>query len=260
VARVRTGLSRSAALQLLALASLWASPACHGEREEQARCARSHPHPPLAACVLSSSNKALPEGRLGLQLSGTVLDFGVGQPPENCDAEGLVIGHYSVDPADASTKRWLRIESGAGQRALVVVAAPGFELAAKKAEVISIDFYMRARSFGRPPMGALLLRRADHSLVTWLAADNSLATLEPPNELSLAAGRVACTASNSCFPSWTRNALKVTSSAGTKEIAYGARATLGNLELVHGGLDVATSHVTKCTDGSMDWVAVAAWD
>jgi hypothetical protein len=221
--------------------------------------------PVLATCIVPDAVNGTPAmlqpyGDVSFDMLLTVLELGVGPPPDGCFVEyPAVLGHgFSSDSTELADVRWLRARAEGGQESVVGVLAPSFEWPVDVGDEVSLGY---RRVFGdfSPTVGRLELRGSDGELRVWLGFAGSVAELEVPSELKLAQGAEVCRLHSECVSTWTQHDLAVELDAEKLTVDYGKQAVVGAFEVTHGGVDVQEQGAITCPDAFVAWAAVGIW-
>jgi hypothetical protein len=221
--------------------------------------------PALVTCIVSTAIQNIGDqvGRrhVGLELLADVVELGTGKPPQNCfSAYDNVLGQGISDGSpQLDSARWIRVEDGAGQAALIGVIGPGFEWPIESGAALSVS-YERTFSTFAPVLGRLELRTLAGPLVDWFGIAPSVPELQKPTELSIAQGPELCRASSNCIPLSTKHDLVVelAGEPGPVALSYGEQAVISDFTLTHGGVDQQVGAST-CADAFIAWALASAW-
>jgi hypothetical protein len=218
-------------------------------------CPDGPPLAQLAACVIPAAgwteNPQNQPEPLGISVSGTIDDMGVGAVPGDCFASsGAHVGAYTPDETNAV---WARVtDDVSNEEWIVAFVAPGHAgLELMPADFLSFEYDYMFGGFS-PDRGQLTMRDEAGDLVAWIGAAGSAERLEQPSEISVAKGPARCSESDSCG-SWSQYHLDVQmpGAAESEIVDYGT--TLGedvgsDFTFHHGGYAQDTQTSTNCSD------------
>jgi hypothetical protein len=228
-------------------------------------CDHELPKPLLATCIVPDAvhgTRAMlrPTGGIDFEMPLTVLELGIGAPPEGCFIEyPTVLGHgFSSDSLKLKEARWLRARAATGAESVVGVLAPSFEWPLAVGDEVNVAY---RRTFGdfSPTTGRLGLRGSDGALLAWFSFAGSVEELEEPSEIALTEAEEQCRLHSECIPTWTQHGLSVTIEGQTVPVEYGRQSLVGDFEITHGGVDVQQPGGSTCPDAFVAWAAVGIW-
>jgi len=112
---------------------------------------------------------------------------------------------------------------------------------------IRIDVSYHEEYFA-PDAGTIRLADADGSLLWWIGEAGLLTALEPPEGLLWTTTRAACTDAFEDCGAWRGYDVAARLGDTILDLPYGSAGALGDLVILHGGLDVQTSTTVTCVD------------
>jgi hypothetical protein len=217
----------------------------------------------LATCIVPDAVNGTPamwraNGDINVDMLQTVMELGVGAPPDGCFVEYPTLGAgFSSDSPELAEARWLRTRAEDGLESVVGVLAPSFEWPVDVGDEVNVAY---RRVFGdfSPTVGRLELRGSDGELLVWLGFAGSVEELELPSELVLTQGAEACRVHSQCVSEWTQHELAVELDGEKPTVGYGERTLVGDFWVTHGGVDVQQGAST-CSDAFVGWAAAGVW-
>ncbi len=223
-------------------------------------CRALPPLPRLAAC-------AVPEGGWGqgangpvadgyaVTLAGRVTAAGEGAPPDGCFESGAVVGGMPR-PTDASIMWWFRAADTSGKSWTVGVMASQLQRPVTVGQLVQAEYQWSARGFS-PTLGRLEVRDGGGALLFWIGQGGDIPDLTLPVEVAqLRRGAAQCQERERCG-AWRGHDLVASTGAVEKTLRYGRESVVGDLRLVHGGYDLASSF-TGCADWYVASIVLAA--
>jgi len=226
-----------------------ALPSCEGLTE-----------PRLAACVVEAGTTQdapewIEEG-VTHDLAGVVVETGAGAPPDDCLHRGP--NYSAVHGAAAEVlapARWFRLEDAAGTVWTVWLLLGEHTPALATGEAVVVHSFYRMEPFAPSP-GHVLVTRPGGALVAWFGTDGTAEALAPPEGVTLVRGAAVCAQSDDCG-AWAGYALDVTAGESAAAVGYGETATVGGLQVVHGGQRLEFPGPRGCADWFVADVDVA---
>jgi hypothetical protein len=219
-------------------------------------CDAQDPPAPVSGCMVPVGGwgDVTPQSEEGveLQITGTVIATGTGEPAEQCMEVGGPIGwppDRDVGVAlSSSALVWLELEDATGDRYVVAItggdSTPAFEMG----EPLAIDYSFAQGDFG-PDVGSLELRDEVGGLRGWVAEAGGLNDLRLPDELeAVTEAAPICYDQTEGCGDWSRYDLDVVLDGATNPLPYGATLEVGDLALLHGGHDQQTGAGEGCPD------------
>jgi hypothetical protein len=225
------------------------------------RSCRTLPPPArVAACAVpeggwgQGSNRTADDG-YAVALTGRVTSAGDGAPPDGCFDSGAVVGTMPR-PTDVPFMWWFRAADTSGRAWTVGALAPQLSRPVAPGQLVSAEYQWSARGFS-PTLGRLEVRDGNGSLLFWLGQGGDIPDLILPVEVAtLRRGDAQCLEREQCG-SWRGHDLVISTGTAEATLRYGRESVLGELRLVHGGYDLASSY-TGCTDWYVASILVAA--
>jgi hypothetical protein len=224
------------------------------------RSCRTLPPPPrVAACAVpeggwSESGSTAADG-YAVTLQGRVSTAGDGAPPDGCFDSGAVVG-AAPRPTDAASMWWFRAADTSGRSWTVGALVPQLQRPVVPGQLVSAEYQWSARGFS-PTLGRLEVRDGGGALLFWLGQGGDIPDLALPVEVAtLRRGDPRCQERERCG-AWRGHDLVVSTGAAEATVGYGRESVLGDLRLVHGGYDLASSY-TGCSDWYVASILVAA--
>ena len=215
---------------------------------------------PVSGCLVpvdgwGDDDPMLEQQGADLELSGTVVGAGLGEPADECVTAGGPIGHHvSADAEGAVTvddMSWFELEDASGDRYTVAVAAgdatPVFEVGQELD--VTYSFFFGGFS---PDVGNLEIRQADGSLVGWVGEAGGLDGLALPDELeSVTEGPAVCSQRDTGCGDWQAHDVNVIVEGVEGRVPYGATVTASDLAVAHGGYEQEIPRASQ--QGCPDW-------
>lgn len=221
--------------------------------------ARSEPAP-VAGCLVpvggwGDDDPMIEMQGADLELSGVVVDAGLGEPGDACVTAGGPIGRYVSGAAEASPTvddmSWFELEDASGDRYTVAVtggdATPIFELG----QELDVAYSFMFGGFS-PDVGNLEIRDIDGTLVGWVGEAGGLDGLELPAEMeSVVEGPAVCSQRDTGCGDWQAHDVNVIVSGTEGRVPYGATVEVSDLALAHGGYEQEVPSTGQ--QGCADW-------
>lgn len=187
-----------------------------------------------------------------VQVSGTVVESDVGEPPDQCFTAGGPVG---VAPEAGGVASWVELEDEDGVRWFVAIHGEGVTPSFEVGDVLDVAFSFRFGGFS-PDVGRLEIRDEEGILVGWVAEAGSLGGIEVPSELErVEAGPAACAQRDSCGD-WQALALDVTVLGTDASVGYGRSQDVAGLSVLHGGFEQQVGEAQGCPDWFVAHVAI----
>ncbi|MBI5479186.1 MAG: hypothetical protein HY906_10035 [Deltaproteobacteria bacterium] len=223
-------------------------------------CKTLPPLPRVAACAVpeggwSQGGHGSAADGYSVMLAGRIASAVDGAPPDGCFDSGAVVG-TTPRPTDAPFMWWFRAADTSGKSWTVGALVPQLQRPVAPGQLVSAEYQWSARGFS-PTLGRLEVRDGTGSLLLWLGQGGDIPDLALPVEVAtLRRGDARCQERERCG-AWRGHDLVISTGAAQATLRYGRESVLGDLRLVHGGYDLASSY-TGCSDWYVASILVAA--
>jgi hypothetical protein len=221
-------------------------------------CKTLPPLPRVAACAVPEGGWSESGGAAdgyAVTLAGRVASAGDGAPPDGCFDSGAVVG-AAPRRTDAPSMWWFRAADTSGKSWTVGALVPQLQRPVVPGQLVSAEYQWSARGFS-PTLGRLEVRDGAGALLFWLGQGGDIPDLALPVEVAtLRRGDARCQERERCG-AWRGHDLVISTGAAEATVSYGRESVLGDLRLVHGGYDLASSY-TGCSDWYVASILVAA--
>ena len=225
---------------------------------QEYRCIETAELLQLAACMVRAGEApGEPTHAAEHAVEGTVIDIGIGMPPDNCFHHCDHIGGCLDEETMSWGAKWVRLEDADGEvwtAAIVTSWEPSWPA---PGDHVSLEYRWQEWPFA-PAVGALELRR-DEELVVWLGVDGSPETLEAPDGFSFETGEAVCLEGDECG-SWSMYLLDVSLDGQSGTAGYRTDPLhISGYRVVNAGVVGSTSDEVLCMDWFMADTRVLVW-
>lgn len=215
----------------------------------------------LSACVTGPGiEEARPfEEPYTLSVEGVVEQVGVRGEDDCFRSETARVGRWIAHQAvELDTARWISMRTTEGDLFQVGVITPGFMWRVQPGDPVAVELRSLLFPFA-PDQSNIEVRGPGDGLVYWLGLAGSLEELTPPSELTFVDGGIECRDSGECFEERRFHRVEIKVDGATETVGYGDGATIGQLQVVHGGLE-SQYGASMCLDAYVAWASISAWN
>ena len=223
-------------------------------------CKTLPPLPRVAACTVpeggwSHNGNGVAGDGYAVTLAGRVASAGDGAPPDGCFDSGATVG-TTPRATDATFMWWFRAADTSGRAWTVGALVPHLQRPVAPGQLVSVDYQWSARGFS-PALGRLEVRDGTGGLLFWIGQGGDIPDLTLPQEVAtLRRGQAWCLERERCG-AWRGHDLLISTGSAQATLRYGRESVIGELRLVHGGYDLASTY-TGCSDWYVANIVVAA--
>jgi hypothetical protein len=207
----------------------------------------------IAACMVRVGDPPAEAGYpVEYTADGTVLEAGIGMPPDNCFHHCNHVGGCLDEKMLSWGGKWVRVEAADAELWTVAFVAP-FETPWPVAgDVVSLEYRFGPEAF-MPDEGVLEVR-SDGELVVWVGIGGSPELLEAPEGFDLEKGEAVCQEGDECG-TWSMYLLDVSVDGQSGTAGYRTDPLhIADHRVLNAGILSDTSSEATC----LDWFAADA--